>query len=437
MALTSPLLWMAKSSSLPAPVLSRSTQFLSSLVNISPLTTPPLEMEMRTTYFSCSTAAIKTTLRFQISQAVILFGRILQGVASRQQKGTWEIVSGPGGDFSVDDEFNSTYTPGGYGMHVIEFSDDACFESYTYEIEVTLPPSIDINNDDVTLCDGEAFTFEVDIEDIGGTATIDWPAPGTDDVLENTYSYDQPEDLNLTVTIENGCGSDDADFHISSQYEPAPQLEDEFLCEDGTVTLDPIADDTPDLIYEWTVDGTPMGETGETLTVSTTGLYCVNVSNECHEDGVEVCANISIASVDIVLPEFVAPCDGSGEAVLNPAIPEGWTWVWSDGQTDEIITVDDNGVFCGTIQDPNGCLEEEHCTTVFVGDAPTATPTPTEPLVLCPEVPETFTLNSGASLEYSWSLSCGGIEFSAMDALTITSFSDPARLLATSDHHYR
>lgn len=347
------------------------------------------------------------------------------GCTFEAAEGTWEVISGPGGDFSVEDQFNSTYTPGAYGMHIIQFSDDACFGDYTYEIEVTLPPSININNNDVTLCDGEAFTFAVDIEDIGGTATIDWPAPGSDDVLENTYSYNQPEDLDLTVTVENGCGSDDVDFHISSQYEPAPELEDEFLCEDASVTLDPILDDTPDLMYEWTMNDTPLGETGETLTVTETGIYCVNVSNECYSDGVEVCANISIASIDIVLPEFIAPCDGSGEAVLNPAIPEGWTWVWSDGQTDEIITVNDNGVFCGTIQDPNGCLEEEHCTTVFVGNAPTSTPSPTEAIVLCPEVPETFALNSGASLEYNWSLSCGGIEFSAMDALTITSSQIP------------
>jgi gliding motility-associated-like protein len=343
------------------------------------------------------------------------------GCAFQPAYGDWEVVSGPGGDFTVESQFNTTYTPGAYGMHVLEFTDSSCFEPYIYNIEVTLPPGISIDSEDVVLCDGEPFTFNVDIDDIGGTATIDWPAPGTDDVLSNTYSYNQPEDLDLTVTIENGCGSDDADFHISSQYAPEPELQDEFLCEDGSVTLDPIDNDTEDLIYEWTVDGVSMGETGESIVVSTTGEYCVNVSNECHPDGVVACASISIAAVDVVLPEFIAPCNGTGEAVLNPAIPEGWTWVWSDGNTDEIITVDDNGVFCGTISDPNGCLEEEHCITVFIGDAPTATPTPVEPLVLCPEVPETFTLNSGASLEYNWSLSCGDVIFSALDALTITS----------------
>ena len=52
------------------------------------------------------------------------------------------------------------------------------------------------------------MSLVADTTDAGGTADINWPYPGTDNVLENDFSYTQYTNTTITVEIENGCGND-------------------------------------------------------------------------------------------------------------------------------------------------------------------------------------------------------------------------------------
>lgn len=350
------------------------------------------------------------------------------GCTAEPAYGNWNYVSGPGGDFSITDEFDTEFTPDGYGLHIIEFTESSCGIYYQYELEFTQEPAISLANDFFVLCGDEEAVVTAEIEDIGGTATIDWPSPGVDDVLSNTYSYDDPVNLSLTVTIENGCGEAEADFDIIATSLPAPpQLEDAILCDGGSVTLDPIPNDSPDLIYEWTVDGVVVG-TDETFEVTETGEYCVNVSNQCDPVGANACADISIAAeINAPFGEGYPFCDTDGPYLVVADVPNlSWTVTWPDGSSGVTYEVSSNGIVCAQVTDPGNCATTEYCTNVFIGSAPNANPEPTELVTLCPEIDNVLSINADVAFDFTWTLNCdGGIALNGDDDLVINSSNLP------------
>lgn len=354
------------------------------------------------------------------------------GCTAEPAYGEWIIESGPeGGSFTVTDQFDTEFTPGGYGLYEICFYEESCNIQYCYLLEYTEAPSVSLNEDEVLLCGGESYTFVADIVDIGGTATIDWPAPAADDQTSATYSFDVSTTENYTVTVTNGCGSASADFTIIAQGEPiiAP-LEDAVLCDGGTVPLIPIPNATDDLIFEWTFnDGFLSND--EQVEASETGEYCVNVSNECFPQGVSDCAIISIAAeFEPPFPDLTIDCDGDGSLTLtayNEGGYEGWTLEWPDGS--EVTSFPAQQQYtqeqeiCVQVTDPGNCETQQFCTDLVITVPPTSNPEPLEGVVLCPEIPELFSINSPESWNFSWSITCGDdvLNLSGGDDLNLVS----------------
>jgi hypothetical protein len=223
-------------------------------------------------------------------------------------------------------------------------------------------------------------------------------------------------------------------------------LEDESLCEGGTVYLDPTSPDTPDLEFEWYIDGGLIpGEIAEEYTAVSTGEYCVEVSNQCGQG--EACAIISIVGdIPPPLESMTIDCLGDGMASIIPDLPEGYTVVWPDGSTDTNWEVADASEYdgqeiCMSFTDPFGCETNSVCTYLYIGLPPTIEAEPTlidddgNPFVLtmCPEVEYDFDLSAqtyngvswvdGAG-EYEWWVECNGenIYFEdPVDDLTVVS----------------
>jgi hypothetical protein len=127
-------------------------------------------------------------------------------------------------------------------MYELCFYEENCNTPYCYDVEVTLPPTITLNETEVFLCDGEDLDLFADTTDAGGSATINWPYPGMDNVLYNEYNYDEYTEAIIVVEIENGCGSDEAQVEVTSQF--APLIDSMFLCdENDSITIDPIEGD--------------------------------------------------------------------------------------------------------------------------------------------------------------------------------------------------
>ena len=370
--------------------------------------------------------------------------------------GTWEETSGLGNNsFSVTDQFNTTWSASEFGLYELCFNEAECQTATCYEVEVNEAPTIELSGDSlVWVCGDDELDLEAFITDPAGVASVNWPYPGTDDVLFNEYSWNQYSTPTLVVSVTNGCGT--ASDQVEVTATPEPLLENDYLCGEGaTLELDPIpGDQNSGLVYEWTYNGNPATDVQDNeWEVSATGSYCVTVpSDGCPPSFDESdCAFIDIvAAIDMDVFEggSITDCDGGGiepgeEATLsvNPAFAAeyaDYTVTWPDGTA---TTVDDNFTWilpeetdingtqiCVTIEDPYGCDPQEACGLVFIGDVPTWNPLPEYEGVksLCPGQPEVFDLNAnfnGPPYEnYSWTVQCA-------DTLVVFQYQNVASLL--------
>jgi len=394
--------------------------------------------------------------------------------ATQEAYGIWDVTSGPGTSwFEYDNQYNTLWAPTEYGMYEICFYEENCNIPYCYDIEVTLPPTITLSDSVVFLCDGEVLGLSADTTDAGGSATINWPYPGTDDILNNEYDYDEYTEAIIVVDIENGCGSDEAQVEVTAQF--SPLINSMFLCDDDdSTTIDPIeGDENYNLDYEWTWNGGAI-DGDDVLVVNTTGSYCVTVTNECFPDGNSDCGFVDIVSQidDVFAAEAggaVSDCTGlgidPGESVtIDLNLPtDQYTATWPDGSTGASWTIaedlqatdaqgnllyDEEGYpiwayngsqICVEIEDPYGCGVTDHCVFLFIGQQPTISPdvngvisAQLDPIItMCPEIPYTFDLNAiqpgPPYSDISWSTVCNGeyIYFGNDESETLTSWQFP------------
>jgi gliding motility-associated-like protein len=357
--------------------------------------------------------------------------------------GEWNCLAGPEPwSFSNPNEYDTDFFPTGYGMYEICFTEETCEQDYCYDVEITEEPSVTLSTANDVLCNGETTTVFADVVDIGGTAGLNWSAPGDDDVFENDFSFSNPTTYNASVVITNGCGTANASIPLYSQYTPEPELEDESLCDGGEVYLDPTSPDTPDLEFEWFIDGNLIpGEIAEEYTAVSTGEFCVEVSNQCGQG--EACALITIiGEIPPPLESMTVDCIGDGIAAVVPELPDGYTVEWPDGSTDINWEVADGSSYDGTeicldYTDPYGCETNTVCTYLYIGLPPTIDAEPIledgDFLTLCPEVEYDFDLSAqtwnGTSYqdgagEYEWWVECPDTTIyfgDPQDAMTVVS----------------
>ena len=180
---------------------------------------------------------------------------------------------------------------------------------------MNLPPTIELSGDSIAFaCDGDGYDIQATVFDPGDAATINWPFPGNDNVLENEYSWTQYTETTLVVNVQNGCGSASDQVEITASFEPV--LENAFLCAGGTVELDPVAgDQNTDLEYEWTYNGNEVDDVNDNeWEVSETGSYCVTITDGCFPDGESDCAFIDFVAepdLELIFPgNAITDCDG-------------------------------------------------------------------------------------------------------------------------------
>ena len=400
--------------------------------------------------FNCSNSQ-NSELISDLSAGIIYSAAAMCEV--EEANGYWEETQGPGTSwFEYTDQYNTLWVPTEYGMYELCFYEENCNIPYCYEVEVTLPPTISLNEEEVFLCDGAELELVADTTDAGGTATINWPYPGTDNVLQNEYSYTQYTTTEIEVEIENGCGSQADTVQVTAYF--APIIDSMFLCDEGDeIEIDPIVgDQNGDFDYEWTFNGEPIDGLDE-IVVSETGSYCVIVTNECFPNGAINCGFVDIVSqIEDVFNEenggVIADCDDEGidpgeTATITLNLPnDDYIATWPDGSTGFVwelpedvqeTDADGNPLFdeggnpvwtyngnqiCVEIEDPYGCGVTEHCVLLYIGQDPIIAPTIDDipgievesPLIICPDIPYTFNLNDYQNgpeyFDYTWWVEC-------------------------------
>lgn len=306
-----------------------------------------------------------------------------------------------------------TVTEGGvYSLVVSNMCGDEEAEVIITDLEV---PEIDLGPDEVVICDGEILEIEIDpelgdivwqdgstlpnyeitspgvytvfVSNLCGTASdqVDVsvsPAPLVDlgpDTIMCTN-----EDLLLTTPFVDGTyewqdGSTNEDYLVNSSGEyiltvttfcgfAADTINVEFVTPLVVPNLGPDASLCPGeelVLYA----GNPGAEylwqdfsTADTLVVSGSGTYFVQVFNDCGlvSDTIEVTVNDSPPMVD--LPDQLTLCQGA-TTTINSGV-SGVSYLWSDGSTAPQLVVNASGTYSLTVTNTCGTDRD----TVIVND---------------------------------------------------------------------
>jgi gliding motility-associated-like protein len=321
----------------------------------------------------------------------------------------------------------TVWTPTQYGVYELCFSNANCAFDYCYNIEYAQAPSINITPGlPVALCDAETAEQSVVVNDPSGNGTISWNGPGVTPSADGLSAvmgpYTNYTNASVTASITNACGTYSDSFNVSYQPDvPEPSLQDLPLCQNGSVTLDPIPAnlDNPELQYDWN----PGNNSGSTLNVTTPGVYTVIVSNDCDESN-PVSANVSgvvAATITSAPAASILECDDDQVTLtVQYADATNYSASWQgpvDSQNATVVA-DQDGEYCYTVTDNFGCNSASTaCINVNISAAPNTTSGSSDLLALCPrECKNLEVISDAEDASVTWTTSCTGFSINTSGA---------------------
>lgn len=213
---------------------------------------------------------------------------------------------------------------------------DACgFETYdTVEVLIQSPEFVDLGPD-LTLCDGQLWTFNV----LTPGATYAW----SDGSTLPTLTIDE-EGIYSVVVTDGACIDSDT---VEVNYVPAPDIEfpeDTVIC--GLENTWTISVETEGATYVW-----QDGSTDPEFTVTTDGLYYVTVTVGGCSDKDTVLVNYAPEpTVELGPDQELCP----GAIIILNAGSEIFDYEWQDGSTGNLYTVSEAGIYTVEVT-INGC----------------------------------------------------------------------------------
>jgi hypothetical protein len=340
--------------------------------------------------------------------------------------GTWTVDACPcNGTFSDATQFNTTFTPCDYGFYTLTFEEDICGVNHSFDLEYTSAPEdvVFVPGFGIDVCPGESVQFDADYIVLSDcNLDIQWTNAVQDANNPNLATYTHPgtyEDVEVEVTVTNGCGSDSYFIDVEANMPFNASLDDITLCSGGSVTLDPIDNDTPDVDYSWTGPG-GFTSANPQITVNTSGTYTVLCYNECEDETVS--AVVVVAEPWTPTWNDTVECDDDEVTYSIGNVPDGYTWCWGAGCTnpnEPNFTVSGLGSYTITIQvsDDAGCDTYVETADVIISIPPNLFPSP-EPMdtaYVCPNEIETFDLGFGNGSNYIWTIDCPGNPIVVLD----------------------
>jgi gliding motility-associated-like protein len=300
------------------------------------------------------------------------------------------------------------WNPGGYNTQTITVSPTTT-TNYTYTVTSlagctrTDTMTVFVNplpvanaGPDQMVCDGSTATLTA----TGGTSYLWSPGGMTGSSIYVTPS--NPTVYTVQVTDANGCKSSDT---VSVGINPVPTavLSPAFFCVGSSTTLDA---GNPGSTYLWY----PNGETTQTITVSDSGYYEVQITNGAGCIGVAG-VNVVVGGTNIASnPVNINICDGQ-TTILNAANP-GATYQWSTGATSQTISVSASGTYTVTVTDQSNC-SASFASNVLVNPLPQISFTP-DPVCFgnTTTIQNQTTITAGNIVSWNWTFGDGGVSSS-------------------------
>ena len=222
------------------------------------------------------------------------------------------------------------------GLYVANIYNSCGLNQDTFEL-FNLPPAPVLNlGIDQPLCPGEVITLDP------GLSNVDylWQDGSTDTIYQAT----QPG--NIILTVSNQCGSDTDSLDIILTTD-GPQVNlgpDVLACEGEVVQL---MSDISGVDYLWQ-DGT----TSSSLLTSTSGIFILQVSNNCGMDMDTVVVEIEGTAPGTDLGIDTTLCEGE-TLLLTSTAQTGTTILWQDGSSQPTFLASSAGIY--TIEESNHC----------------------------------------------------------------------------------
>lgn len=268
-------------------------------------------------------------------------------------------LSGPGGPYSItvssencdiggiyDKAFTLTTDPpiresGLYTLSICCVLDvcenELPLEEYTFDVNIIETPTVDLGVD-TSFCIGTVLTYDVTNEQ----ATYQWQ----DGSIDPLYAVSTTGNYAVTVTNVCGTATDEVTI-ISIEFPPMTDLgPDAVLCQGETLTLDAFSEAAT---YIW-----DNGQTTNDLTVNSEGTFGVSVTNACGTTIDEITVDYT-APIMVDLPANLYPC--SFDDVQLDVSNETADYLWEDGSTNPVRSIEENGLYAVTVS--NDCEEVE------------------------------------------------------------------------------
>lgn len=236
-----------------------------------------------------------------------------------------------------DGSTNSTFSTNISGKYSLRVFDGACY--YYDEIEILNYPvtPLDLTGNDF-ICEGGNTIISAG----PGFVSYIW----NDNSTNNFLWVDKEGTISVTVTDTYGCSaSEDMDIRIIKN----PNIDlgkDTAYCTDGSIRLS--TENNSEYIYLWNT-----GSENYFTNINSSGEYWVKVTNK------EGCFSYDTVMVTIYpLPNIglgynVEYCQGESELIEIPDIYASYKW--SNGSTNNFITVTGTQKYYVTVTDFNGC----------------------------------------------------------------------------------
>ncbi len=199
-------------------------------------------------------------------------------------------------------ETTQTITPTSAGTYTVTvtISGATCDGTGTANaVNLTAPAPVVTGDTDI--CDGENSVFDAG----AGFNSYQWSTGETTATItvSSTGTYD------VTVTNNDGC---DGSSSLSLTVNPNPVVElgeNQLICGDGS-TPPSLDAGNAGSSYVWSLNGSIISETGQTITPAASGVYTVEVTDP---NGCRGQDDVTISPCDVVIPNIFTPGNGDNK----------------------------------------------------------------------------------------------------------------------------
>lgn len=280
------------------------------------------------------------------------------------------------------------------GIYTVTITDlNGCMNTNTIEIVEFQNPSLSISANANYLCEGDSMTL-VGIGNNGNPPySYSWNTPNGN-LFGDSILIEQGGNYFVTVSDVHNCISEDSIF-IEMKSLPAVEIEgNDYFCIGFTTNLQ-IDNNYASILWS-------TGDSNTVLSIDVAGIYSVEVSDSLGCMGIDSIEVLALNGPPVSIAEDISFCEGMGTDLDAGA---GFNnYLWSNGDTTQITTINLIGNYAVTVTDENDCLGSD---TISVELDTFLIPIITGETTFCPG--DSVTLNVENDFEeYFWSNGMNG-----------------------------